>query len=99
MPHERFIRSETSVFTISDDDVNGTVGKSTLSFGLQNENSKRLSNFEKEISQFSSTLMRWAMVMAEVVALAGRFRLYPRDKRYKQSPKTQKSFRAVSLAP
>lgn len=34
-PHERFIRSETSVLMISDGDVNGTVGKSTVNLGLQ----------------------------------------------------------------
>lgn len=37
-PHERFMRSETSVLMISDDDVNGIDGKSTVNFGLQIEN-------------------------------------------------------------
>ena len=38
-PHDRFIRSETSVFMISDDDdVNGIDDKSTVNFGLQIEN-------------------------------------------------------------
>ena len=39
-PHDRFIRSETSVFIISDDDddVNGIDGKSTVNFGLQIKN-------------------------------------------------------------
>lgn len=59
------MRSETSVFTISDGDVNGTVGKSTVSFGLENENGKA-KQFRKEICQFSSTLRRWATAMAEV---------------------------------
>jgi hypothetical protein len=50
-PHERFIRSETSVLIISDEGVvNGMDGKSTVSFGLQIKNGKRkkelLSNFE-----------------------------------------------------
>lgn len=41
MPHDRFMRSETSVFMISDDDdddVNGIDGKSTVNFGLQIKN-------------------------------------------------------------
>lgn len=48
-PHERFNRSETSVFMISDGVVIGTiVGKSTVNFGLQIENVKGyLNNFEK----------------------------------------------------
>lgn len=36
-PHERFMRSETSVLTISDGDVNGI---STVNFGLEIENMK-----------------------------------------------------------
>jgi hypothetical protein len=32
------MRSETSVLMISDDDVNGIDGKSTVNFGLQIEN-------------------------------------------------------------
>lgn len=44
-PHERFMRSETSVFMISDGDVNGTVGKSTVNLGLQMVK-EFLSNFE-----------------------------------------------------
>jgi hypothetical protein len=38
-PHERFMRSETSVFMISDgDEDDGLYGKSTVNFGLQIEN-------------------------------------------------------------
>lgn len=38
-PHDRFMRSETSVFMISDDDdVNGIDGKSTVNFGLEIKN-------------------------------------------------------------
>lgn len=52
-PHERFIRSETSVFMISDEGVvNGMDGKSTVSFGLQIKNGKGkklLSNFENNL--------------------------------------------------
>lgn len=39
------MRSETSVFMISDGDVNGTVGKSTVNLGLQMVK-ESLSNFE-----------------------------------------------------
>lgn len=47
-PHERFILSETSIFTISDGDANGIDGKSIVNFGLQIENGKGyLSNFER----------------------------------------------------
>ena len=34
------MRSETSILTISDGDVNGKVGKSTVNFGLQVKNGK-----------------------------------------------------------
>lgn len=47
-PHERFIRSETSVFMISEGDVSGAAVISTVSFGLQIENGKGyLSQFGK----------------------------------------------------
>lgn len=44
------MRSETSVFMISDDDdVNGIDGKSTVNFGLQIKNLKTNCNFEINI--------------------------------------------------
>lgn len=55
------MRSETSILTISDEGVvNGMDGKSTVSFGLQIKNGKgkMLSNFENNVCQSLSTLMR-----------------------------------------
>lgn len=81
--------------------MNGMDGKSTVSFGLQIKNGKgkMLSNFENNVCQSLSTLMRWQRAKVVAVAQVDRFRLCPMDKHYRHLLVFRRSFRAVSLAP
>lgn len=76
------MRSETSVFIISDDDVNGIDGKSTVNFGLQIKNLKLIA-ISKLIEQpILSTLMCLQTPLAKVVVegVLDHFQLCPMGK-------------------
>jgi hypothetical protein len=90
------MRSETSVFMVSDEGV--VNGKSTVSFGLQIKNGKgkkSLSNFENNVCQSLSTLMRWQRAKVVAVARVDHFQLCPMDIHYTLSLTFRRWFRAV----